>query len=125
MSWLSMVLKTYDNSPHLWGKRGDGDPPDRIPLLLIGQSTQNAQIEVVLNQKSEIEQARAITEKSSRMTVIPCTGGSIGRTGSKIAAPLHDKLQYVAGTIPHSGRELMACVHAADGRWVILLAHPR
>lgn len=98
MSWISVLAQTYDNCPELWGKREEGDPSDRIPLLLIGQSTQNAQIEVLLDQGANIIHAQPITDKASQITVIPCTEGSIGRAGSKIAPhPLHDKLQYVAG----------------------------
>jgi len=98
MSWLSLLEKTYDNSSELWGKIEEGDKPGAIPLLRVGQSTQNAQIEITLDQNAEVISAHIIEDKPEQMTVIPCTEGSIGRTGSKIAPhPLHDKIQYVAG----------------------------
>lgn len=106
MSWISMLSQTYDNSPHLWGLTEDGEPAGSIPLLLVGQSTQNAQIEVLLNASADIIDAFAITDKKSQVTVIPCTEGSIGRVGSKIAPhPLHDKLQYIAGDYVAFGGE--------------------
>ena len=98
MSWMSMLTQTYDNCPHLWGIIEEGDSVGSIPLLSVGQSTQNAQIEVILNANAELLTAFVITDKASQVTVIPCTEASIGRTGTKLAPhPLHDKLQYVAG----------------------------
>ncbi len=98
MSWISVLAQTYDNCPELWGKREEGDSSETIPLLMIGQSTQNAQIDVLLDRSANIIHAQPITDKASQMTVINCTEGSIGRSGSKVAPhPLHDKLQYVAG----------------------------
>lgn len=106
MSWMSMLSQTYDNCPQLWGLRDPGDPADRIPLLGVGQSTQNAQIDVLLDAHARIIEAHAITDKPSQITVIPCTEGSIGRSGKKVAPhPLHDKLQYTAGDYEAYGGE--------------------
>lgn len=98
MTWISMLKQTYDNSPQLQGVLEPGDDENSIPLLLVGQSTQNAHIEVLLNNEAKLQEARVILAKANRVTLIPCTEESIGRTGTKIAPhPLHDKLQYVAG----------------------------
>lgn len=98
MTWISMLTQTYDNSPQLQGALQPGDDENIIPLLLTGQSTQNAHIEVLLNDQARLEDARVILTKPEQVTLIPCTEESIGRTGTKIAPhPLHDKLQYVAG----------------------------
>lgn len=97
MTWISMLQQTYDNSPQLQGKLDSGEDENSIPLLLMGQSTQNAHLEVLLNDQAELVGAKVITDKASRVTLIPCTEASIGRTGITIAPhPLHDKLQYVA-----------------------------
>lgn len=97
MTWIAMLQQTYDNSPQLQGKLDSGEDENSIPLLLVGQSTQNAHVEVLLNNQAEMASARVITDKPSRVTLMPCTEDSIGRTGTKIAPhPLHDKLQYVA-----------------------------
>lgn len=98
MSWISMLTQTYDNCPELWGKREEGDSEDRIPLLMMGQSTQNAHIDVLLDENAEIISAKVISHKPERVTTIPCTEQSIGRSGKAVYPhPLHDKLQYVAG----------------------------
>lgn len=98
MSWLSELVRTYDNSRERWGQIEPGSKPGMIPLLRIGQSTQNAQIEILLDPDAQIISAHQIDDKAEQITAIPCTEESIGRTGVKIAPhPLHDKLQYVAG----------------------------
>ncbi|MGI6653933.1 MAG: type I-C CRISPR-associated protein Cas8c/Csd1 [Christensenellales bacterium] len=97
MTWIAMLQQTYDNSPQLQGKLDSGEDENRIPLLLVGQSTQNAHVEVLLNDQAEMASARVITDKPSQVTLIPCTEASIGRTGIAVFPhPLHDKLQYVA-----------------------------
>ena len=105
MSWLSELARTYDNSRERWGRVEPGSKPGTIPLLRIGQSTQNAQIEILLDLDAQIISIHQIDDKAEQMTVIPCTEGSIGRSGAKIAPhPLHDKLQYVAGDyLAHGG----------------------
>ncbi len=91
MSWISMLSQTYDNSPRLGGQLEDGEPAGSIPLMLVGQSTQNAQIEVLLNADADIIDAFPITDNKSQVTFILCTEGSLGRSGSKIAPhQLHD-----------------------------------
>lgn len=101
MSWLAQLYETYEccsqNDEFLKGN-------DKNPALLpISHTTQNAHIEVVLNQKGAFLRAQVL-EKNDLLTVVPCTEGSAGRSGSKpVHHPLCDKLQYVAGDYVNFG----------------------
>lgn len=94
MNWLSALASTFDQCSALVGKiTGDGSPV----LLPISHSTQNAQIEITLNENAEMVNA-AVLPKEQQVTVIPVTENSGGRSGKKpVAHPLFDKLQYLAG----------------------------
>jgi CRISPR-associated protein Csd1 len=62
----------------------------------ICHSTQQAQIEIVLDGNGAFKRASVI-EKAQGTTLIPCTESSAGRAGSKpVNHPLCDKLQYVS-----------------------------
>ncbi len=88
MSWLGMLYDTYQNMSR------SGLYPDLLP---IAHTTQQAQIEVTLNERSEIIHA-SVVDKVNAETVIPCTEQSAGRSGSHpINHPLMDKLQYLSG----------------------------
>lgn len=94
MSWIQKLYDTYENCSSEVGVAGKDKK--KTTLLPIAHSTQNAQIEVVLNGKGEFNSAR-ILEKDESITIIPVTEASATR-GSGIAPhPLCDKLQYVAG----------------------------
>lgn len=69
---------------------------EKTPLLPIAHSTQNAQIEIVLNGKGEFISAK-ILEKNESITIIPVTEASATRSSGIAPHPLCDKLQYVAG----------------------------
>lgn len=104
MSWISMLEETYQHSLPLVGTLREGEDENSTPLLPVGHSTQNAHIEILLNGRAEVIDARVIENKSERVTIIPCTEGSIGRTGRNfVPHPLHDKLQYVARDYPAYG----------------------
>ena len=91
MSWLEKLYQTYENCTD-----SIGNPSDQEPLLPICHSTQNAHIEIVIDNLGRFRRARVLT-KDENKTVIPCTEGSGGRAGSKPTShPLCDKLQYVA-----------------------------
>jgi CRISPR-associated protein Csd1 len=92
MSWIEKLCQTYDNCfDHI------GKSDDRTPLLPICHTTQNAQIEVVIDEGGAFKSARVISTKNAK-TIIPCTEKSGIRTGKKpVCHPLCDKLQYVAG----------------------------
>ncbi len=90
--WLHQLYKTYEHcSAKPEFMTGDN------PLLPICHTTQNAHIEVILDDKGNFRTAKVL-QKGELATIVPCTEGSAGRSGSKpVNHPLCDKLQYVAG----------------------------
>ena len=99
MSWLPKLLATYDECK---GK----EPQGCAPLMPICHSTQNAQIEIVLDGAGRFRRA-AVLEKAQGVTLIPCTEASGGRSGKKpVNHPLHDKLQYLAQDFTPLGGEV-------------------
>ncbi len=99
MSWIQKLYETYE---HCAGHEPEGFEP----LMPICHSTQQAQIEIVLNADGCFKRA-AVIEKSQGTTLIPCTEGSAGRAGSKpVNHPLCDKLQYVANDFVAFGGEV-------------------
>lgn len=95
MSWVSRLCETYDNCSSIaWNAK------DATSLIPIGHTTQNASVEIIINQSGKFLSARVL-DKSEIVTVIPCTEDSANRTSKKLAPhPLFDKLQYVAGDYP-------------------------
>lgn len=99
MSWLQKLHDTYDACE---GR----EPPGAAPLMPIGHTTQQAQVEIVLDATGRFRRA-SVLEKGSATTLIPCTEESGGRSGSKpVNHPLCDKLQYVAGDFGRFGGEV-------------------
>lgn len=93
MSWLNDLYLTYEACESEIGVVRDNAPV----LLPIAHLTQNAQIEIVLNQKGEFLRAEKI-DKSKAVTVIPVTEDSGSRAGTAaFPHPLADKLEYIAG----------------------------
>lgn len=94
MNWLEALYRTYDNCLDFVGVEKDGSDELLLPL---SHTTQNAHIEVTLDQNANFIAARVL-QKANQKTLVPCTESSGGRAGSKPANhPLCDKLQYVAG----------------------------
>jgi CRISPR-associated protein Csd1 len=92
MSWLQQLYETYEECSKV-PEFVTGDNP----LLPICHTTQNAHIEVILDGNGHFLRAKVLS-KGELLTVVPCTEGSAGRSGSKpVNHPLCDKLQYVAG----------------------------
>ena len=99
MNWLPKLLATYDACK-------DKEPQGSAPLMPICHSTQNAQIEIVLDGAGRFRRA-AVLEKALRVTLIPCTEASGTRSGKKpVNHPLHDKLQYLAKDFTLLGGEV-------------------
>jgi CRISPR-associated protein Csd1 len=99
MSWLPRLIETYDQCK---GKEADGS----APLMPICHTTQNAQIEIVLDGAGQFRRA-SVLEKAQGATLIPCTEASGGRSGTRPSChPLHDKLQYLAGDYGTFGGEV-------------------
>ena len=90
MAWIEKLHATYEAC------RGH-EPPGAEPLMPVSHSTQQAQIEIVIDGCGNFRRA-SVVPKEDAVTLIPCTEASGGRAGSKpVHHPLCDKLQYVAG----------------------------
>jgi CRISPR-associated protein Csd1 len=101
MSWLQQLYDTYEACSQV-AEFVSGDNP----LLPICHTTQNAHIEVVLDGEGQFVRARVLS-KNELLTIVPCTEGSAGRSGSKpVNHPLCDKLQYIAGDYLSFGGEV-------------------
>ena len=91
LSWISKLYETDQNC-----QDRIGDLEDRVPLLPIAHTTQQAQIEVVVDEGGSFIRSSVIN-RDDATTIIPCTEESSGRTSGPVPHPLFDKLQYVAG----------------------------
>lgn len=94
MSWIQKLYDTYENCINEVGVVGTDER--KTPLLPIAHSTQNAQIEVVINGEGNFLSARTLG-KEETVTIIPVTEDSATRSNGITPHPLCDKLQYVAG----------------------------
>lgn len=99
MGWIQKLYDTYEQCQ---GR----EPPGSKPLLPIGHTTQQAHIEIVIDEEGNFKRA-SILSKDDCTTLIPCTEESGGRAGSKpVNHPLCDKLQYLAGDFRSFGGEV-------------------
>jgi len=94
LSWIQKLYDTYENCESEVGVPGTDEK--KITLLPIAHSTQNAQIEIVINGDGEFLRARVL-DKNEVVTIIPVTENSATRGNGIVPHPLCDKLQYVAG----------------------------
>ena len=100
MSWIQKLYETYENC-----RSHVGDFNDRVPLLPICHTPQNAHIEIAVDGTGNFLRAAVVT--SDHSTIIPCTEESGGRAGVRPTChPLCDKLQYVAGDFSKHGGEV-------------------
>ncbi len=89
MSWMQQLYETYEQcapNPKF--------QTEKNILLPIYHSSQQAHIEVILNDKAEFIDAKIIEKEE---TVIPTTEESAGRTSGEAPHALADKIQYCAG----------------------------
>lgn len=93
LSWIQKLYDTYENCESEVGVVGTDE---KTPLLPIAHSTQNAQIDVVINGNGDFLRASLI-EKEDAVTIIPVNENSAARGNGNFPHPLCDKLQYVAG----------------------------
>lgn len=99
MSWIQKLYETYEAC-------AGREPEGAEPLMPICHTTQQVQIEIVLDQDGAFKRA-SVLDKASATTMIPCTESSGGRAGSKpVNHPFADKLQYVAGDFLAFGGEV-------------------
>jgi len=94
LSWIHKLYDTYENCKNEVGVAGTDEK--KTPLLPIAHSTQNAQIEIIINGDGNFLSARALN-KNETVTIIPVTEDSAARGNGNYPHPLCDKLQYVAG----------------------------
>lgn len=92
LSWISDLYLTYESNLGQVAK----DLDEKAVLLPVAHSTQNAQIEVVINDKGDFLSADKV-DKSDAVTVIPVTEDSATRSSGNTPHPLEDKLIYIAG----------------------------
>ena len=65
MNWLQALSESYDNYSIHIGKE------EKVPLVPIFHTTQNADVEIILNIEGEIQKSRLV--ENNKVTVIPCT----------------------------------------------------
>lgn len=92
MGWISLLYETYENNSKVVGKTDK----DGTVLLPISHSTQNAQIEVTIDERGSFLRAEKV-DKENAVTIIPVTEDSGARGNGINPHPLCDKLCYVAG----------------------------
>ena len=114
MSWIEKLYETYENCQEYVGT----DMTDM--LLPIAHTTNNAQIQVTLNQDAEIIAAEKVA-KEDAVTIIPCTEDSASRSSGIAPHPLFDKLIYIAGdyadSISEKGRPYHEAYEALLDQW--------
>ena len=99
MAWIEKLYQTYEACK---GR----EPPGAALLMPISHTTQQAHIEIVIDEAGKFRRA-AVVAKEDNTTLIPCTEKSGGRSGKKPTNyPLCDKLQYVAGDFTNFGGEV-------------------
>jgi CRISPR-associated protein, csd1 family len=114
LSWIDKLYETYENCQEYVGK-------DREDMLLpIAHTTNNAQIQVTLNQDAEIVMAEKVP-KENAVTIIPCTEDSASRGVGIFPHALFDKLIYIAGdyadSISEKGRPYHEAYETLLDRW--------
>lgn len=92
MGWISVLYETYENNAAVVGKIDK----DETVLLPISHSTQNAQIEVTIDESGDFFRAEKV-DKDNAVTIIPVTEDSGTRSSGITPHPLCDKLCYIAG----------------------------
>jgi CRISPR-associated protein Csd1 len=93
LSWIQMLCDTYENCSSQVGVWEKENSPFLLP---VAHSTQNAQIEVVIDAQGNFRSADLVDKKDAS-TIIPVTEDSATRSSGIAPHPLCDKLQYVAG----------------------------
>lgn len=96
MTWLAQLYKTYENNAHVVGQFETKRNNREYALIPVSHTTQNAHIEVHLDDQGQFISASVI-DKNEANTIIPCTEASASRTSKAVPHPLFDKLMYVAG----------------------------
>ena len=96
MTWLTNLMKTYENNSALIGNFEKKRNGREYALLPVSHTTQSAHIEVHLSREGDFLWAKVV-DRDDANTIIPCTEKSASRTSAPEPYPLFDKLVYVAG----------------------------
>lgn len=105
MSWMQKLYQTYENNDSLIGLFEKNRHDQEFALLPVSHTTQQAQIEVSIDEEGEFASAKVVNKQEAG-TLIPCTESSAGRTSKPVPHPLHDKLVYVAGDYAKYGGQI-------------------
>lgn len=76
MSWIQKLYETYENCQSIIGADVD---EKTTPLIPICHTTQQAHIEIVLDQEGNFLRAKVVAKENAR-TIVPCTEASGGRS---------------------------------------------
>ncbi len=90
MSWESEIYNLYDKIKEL------EEEDSSAKMLPLSHSTQNAQIEITVDEHGNMKSADIVPKECSE-TVIPVTEDSGARSSGVAPHPLADKLIYIAG----------------------------
>lgn len=130
MSWIERLVETYNMA-----KSCIGDFNDKVPLLPICHTMQNAHIEITLDGDGNFLRAKVV-EKDQSPTIIPCSEDSGTRTSGLEPHPLADKLIYTSADysqycekITSKKEKLAEKAHAQYkellAQWVKNVEHPK
>lgn len=102
VGWMNDLYQTYEENISEVGKTHKSQSGKEYMLLPVAHTTQEAQIEITVDEFGNFYQAK-IVDKDDATTTIPCTEASSSRTANVVPHPLHDKLMYVAGDFQDFG----------------------
>lgn len=79
MSWMQLLVDTYERCYRPDGKLVEG----QTPLLPIYHMTQQAHLEVRIDIKGDFRhgRGRVLEDRAERVTILPCTERSASRSG--------------------------------------------
>ncbi len=93
MSWMSTLVKTYDNLI----ANDSFIEENKFPAVsIIAHMTAKAQIEIVIDEEGNFKESKTV-DKSDCEIVIPVTEDSAARSAGIAPHPLSDMLSYLAG----------------------------
>ena len=99
MAWIEKLYATYESC------KGN-EPPGSKPLRPVSHTTQQARVEIVIDDEGRFRRA-CVVSREDATTLVPCTEKSASRSGKQpVNHPLCDKLQYVAGDFVSWGGEV-------------------
>ena len=95
MSWIQKLYETYNqcaDNPNFAG--------EVKPLVPISHATQQAHIEIVIDDQGNFQRAAVVPKEE---TLLPVTEKSAGRSSGEAPHPLCDKIHYCAADYPRYG----------------------